>query len=265
MPTTQRVIVAAFVLATSLLSQLAEAGPVQIQEGVTAPTVEPGLGNAVTAPALPAAGTILSPARTDPQGPASPGLLGSSGAAADPSAGALAAEILREADAGAAAAAPTAAPRGRRDSVLGNTQTAAKQAQPPDLDGAGELRQIGKAAMHWLRGAVPGLGGEDGESTDAAHRVEWSNSRADGHSSTTGMSAEAALAERRARAQILSQPDTPGSATGERQASFEGGHNLAREAIRGVQEVLAHPMTWLVIAIFVIGGIAMSLADRRPK
>jgi hypothetical protein len=32
-----------------------------------------------------------------------------------------------------------------------------------------------------------------------------------------------------------------------------------------VRMVVGHPMTWLVVALFAIGGYAMSRFDRRPK
>jgi hypothetical protein len=272
MSITQRTLVAAFVLVSSLLVQLAHAGPVQSQEATTASVIEPGLGSTTVAPTLPTAAPNWSPPRQDADTPALPGALSGGDAAANPSASALAADIIREAEAGAAAAATTPAPPGRKESATGEKpsglqpaagQQGSAQAQADDMIDEGELRQFGKAAANWLRDAVPFLRSDD--DGEAAPKVEWSGSNSGGHSATVGLSAEAALAERRARAQILLQPDAPNPSDVPRQPSFQGEHNLVRDAVKAVQEVLTHPMAWLVIAIFVIGGVAMSLADRRPK
>ena len=36
-------------------------------------------------------------------------------------------------------------------------------------------------------------------------------------------------------------------------------------ALGGAWTVFGHPMTWLVVALFAIGGIAVKRFDRRPK
>ena len=40
---------------------------------------------------------------------------------------------------------------------------------------------------------------------------------------------------------------------------------LLRDVVTIVREAIGHPMTWLVVALFVIGGIAVKRFDRRPK
>jgi hypothetical protein len=50
-----------------------------------------------------------------------------------------------------------------------------------------------------------------------------------------------------------------------RREDTEFDRSLVREAVQLIREVLEHPMTWLVISLFVVGGIVMSKMDRRPK
>jgi len=117
-----------------------------------------------------------------------------------------------------------------------------------------EVRSMGKAAVQWIKGVLPWSGDRD-ESPDT--EVNWSN----GPSRHSG-SAAAVLLEGSGDAARASN-DTANRGEEARPAGSQ--RNLLRDGIEAAREVLTHPMTWLVVALCIIGAIAFSLADRRPK
>lgn len=189
-------------------------------------------------------------------------------AASAASGSALAMEIIKEAGAGNTA---TELPRQPgRDSI----RTAAKPAPsapskrpaanaPDDPWG---LRGMGKSALQWVKEAVPWLRGaektSDADQGKAVDMPDWSASPL-----------EAGQAGRGERPRSSQSPGTsaagdPLSAVGygnpaptQRMSSEE---NLLRIVVSVLREVLEHPMTWLVISLFVIGGIVVKRIDRRP-
>ncbi len=130
---------------------------------------------------------------------------------------------------------------------------------------------MGKAAAYWLRDAVPFL--NKPSETDPAQAVEWSESGLQG--STPAAAAETqrkkaadALLLDQARARNDDQVRRHIAVIGlqrEARAGAGSGQNLLREGLKSLQELAHHPMTWLVVTLCVIGGIAISMADRRPK
>jgi len=51
----------------------------------------------------------------------------------------------------------------------------------------------------------------------------------------------------------------------DKRSATGSGQNLVHAVVEALREVLAHPMTWLVAALFVVGGIVVKKIDRRPK
>ncbi|MBN8508009.1 MAG: hypothetical protein J0L57_05295 [Burkholderiales bacterium] len=190
----------------------------------------------------------------------------------------MAVEILREAGVGDAANAADAghpARGSRQQAVQANgvrPDTAGRASAggvPAEDEALREVKEFGKSAITWLKGTVPWLQTDEANGAAGSHGGEDSVEWAAGHgamartgargSGLSGM--DAAAGSLRPSADSAAFDD--GTSRGSRRPDYE--RNLVREAVAMIQEVLAHPMTWLVISIFVIGGIAMSLADRRPK
>jgi hypothetical protein len=175
-------------------------------------------------------------------------------------ASALAAEIIREAQAGsvaADAANPTARPAAARPAA----QAAARET-PDDT----ALREWAKAAMTWLKESVPWLRKDEADERPhqggVSDQVDWNESGLAGGNTGRG-----------GRGDGVTNAGTPvasaGPYTSVGYGSGPGGallpqNNLIQEFIDAVRTVLEHPMTWLVVALFVIGGIAVRKFDRRP-
>jgi hypothetical protein len=214
-----------------------------------------------------AAGTENSASATNERGATRPN-------AHDPPAtsGQLAAEILQEAGIGAAASAADTAPplRGQSQqpappgSTRAGSPARAASGVPEDNAATREVRNFGKSALAWLKEAVPWLQSDEEERNAAAEgSADW-----DGGPVGAGGTAVAGVMTGRA----LAGDSLTGGAGGDGDGGASGdplpqGYEptLVREAVAFVKKVFTHPMTWLVVTIFVIGGIAMSLADRRPK
>jgi hypothetical protein len=206
---------------------------------------------------------------------ASPKATSSGSADATTSSSQEAAEIMREAQAhGDAAAGELAQPKRRPDAQpTRQPSTSAATGSGALRPGHGEddFRRAGKAALQWLKDSVPWLrkepqGEEPGRVPEPA--AAWAASpleggKADPHALAGGVGGMH-LAE--------------GSGTGPLPAGapvVHGGKaatqmldpqvNIVREVIDTLRMVIGHPMTWLIVALFVIGSYAMSKFDRRPK
>lgn len=234
----------------------------------------PGTEAAATGPgSMATGGHGGSPAGPTPATPTRPNA-GSAGAADPTSASSqLAAEILREAGVGVAASAadsgrPPGGPRqqaGPRPGSPANPSGGAAPGGQPDDEALRDVKDFGKAAIAWLKGTVPWLQSDDLE-------ADVAGGHADGSIAWSGAAGGPGSPDGRLPAGSSTGPLNAATAAGgyldgtprsSRPQDYE--RNLVREAVAMVKEVLAHPMTWLIIAIFAIGGVAMSLADRRPK
>jgi hypothetical protein len=245
--------IAAIVCLSLLGAGLAAAGPVGSDD------VETPLDGMHQPPDPLADGTAAVPADTPlPSGAARAATAGN--AESTPSPTVQAAEIIREAQAGATAAEPPPAAT-RQGTQLG---PAAAAARAPE--GENSLREMGKATVQWLKESVPWLREEEQDEDPGRPAVmdstEWSSSLLEGGKSTRGSSpgdvhldgATAALPS-----------TTAGYDSGALQPWLDPQNNIVREAIDFVRMVVGHPMTWLVVALFAIGGYAISRFDRRPK
>lgn len=180
---------------------------------------------------------------------------------------ALAVEIITEAGAGATAAEAPRTPR--RDAPHTPPQTPAQLArnQAPADDDPWGVRETAKAAVHWVKDAVPWLRSDD-DARDAGRAVapdqaDWSASPLEGGAQRGARPGTAHLPTANA---ATTDPLTTvgyGDATPRpKYASAEP--NIVRVVIETIREVLEHPMTWLVLALLVIGGIVVKKIDRRP-
>ena len=175
---------------------------------------------------------------------------------------ALAVEIIKEADAGAATAE---APRNpARDGAraapapTAPTPSARNQARPDD-DPWG-LRDMGKTAVRWVKDAVPWLRSDEDE-RDAGRAVSLDEADWAGG---TGRGAKPGHAHPPAGAGAAGPESTVVYGDAARPKPAEHGENAVRMVLDVIREVLEHPMTWLVAALFVIGGIVVKKIDRRP-
>jgi hypothetical protein len=186
-------------------------------------------------------------------------------AASAPSDSALAVEIIKEAEAGATTADAPRSPL--RDSARAAPAPApvARNPSRADDDPWG-LRDVGKATLQWVKDAVPWLRSDDdardggrGATLDTA---DWSASALEG-----GQAGRGALLSANAPPHATA-PGNPLSAVGYGTPSLPLAaapeENIVRVIINAVREVLEHPMTWLVVALIAIGGIAVKKLDRRP-
>jgi hypothetical protein len=232
---------------------------------------------AAVALALVAAAATAGPVTRDEAG-APPLALPELGAAADAdpaasSAAALATKILEEAQAGASADDTPAASRprpaaraaasapARAGSAASAPAAAGQAARKPEES---PLRKAAKAAVEWVKDAVPWLRSEGDGADEGPARppetVEWQGAGPDGGVGGAGGlsgSGFGGLGHGPGGAAGL-PPAGPASAD-------ETLRQLMREAVEMVTAVITHPMTWLVIAIFAAGGYAMNKFDRRPK
>jgi hypothetical protein len=175
--------------------------------------------------------------------------------------GALAAEIIKEAQA-EAGASETARPTPRPAAV--SPVVRAAPSAPPD-DAA--LRQWGKTAVNWFKYNLPWLRNDEDDAPSPkgtlSNQADWVESPLAGGIAGRGGRGEASPISGTTQA-------APGPQSGVGYGSAPSvtpapQTNLIREFIDAVRVVLEHPMTWLVVALFVIGGYAMSKFDRRPK
>jgi hypothetical protein len=128
---------------------------------------------------------------------------------------------------------------------------------------------MSKAAVHWLKEAVPWL--RDSADDDNAGRpvgretAEWSAPTTDdvatGPRVREGASPQAGTATEATPSATIVLVDL-GDAQGSK--LLDPDQNVVRQVITLIQEVVGHSMTWLVVALFVIGGIVVKKIDRRP-
>lgn len=223
-----------------------------------------GAGPVPAAEADPAAAAPMLPSLSAP-------VLGAGMAAEAPasaaSGSALAVEIIKEAEAGTTTTeTPHGAKRdGARAAAAPVAPGATARNQPGTADDPWGLRDVGKAAVLWVKDVVPWLrSDEDARDADrnaTLNTADWSAS-----------ALEAGQAGR--RAQLAANQPTgaptvdPTIAVGYGDASqpkiVDPDQNLVRVVLNTLREVLEHPMTWLVMALFVIGGIVVKKIDRRP-
>ncbi len=156
------------------------------------------------------------------------------------SASALAAEIIKEAGAGSHLAKP---PQEAKASAPGRLAASAAGKRPgvgSDEDDL-NLREVGKAAIQWAKSSLPLLDG-DADKTEADHRAVEAGSTDD------------------APTVVIDVSDAKSAPRGRTDAE----ENIVRVAVHFIREVVAHPMTWLVVSLVIIGGIVAKKIDRRP-
>jgi hypothetical protein len=197
----------------------------------------PGLGEVLTATG---AARVVVPTQSESASPS-----------------AVAAEIIREVQAGAGTAEPTrTVPR-----PAAASSSAARTS--PGADDA--LREWGKAAVAWVKQTIPWLrkDGEDEHQPQAngPSQPDWDESALEPGKAGRGGSTGNFQA-------INTAPTGPGTSVGygaaPRVTVYDPAPNLIREVIETVRTVLEHPMTWLVGALVIAGAIAVKRLDRRP-
>lgn len=244
---------ATIVCLSLLWAGMAAAGPVDSDDA------EKPSGGMNQLPDPPPAGIAALPTGTPlPSSAARPATAGS--AESTPAPSVQAAEIIREAEAGAAAADPPA-PAARQSTQSGPAATAARA---PEAENS--LREFGKAAVHWLKDSVPWLRGneqdEDAQKPTVMDSAEWSASALEGDKSARS----ANMGDVRLHGPAGAPPvAAAGLGSANPLPWLDPQRNIVLEAIELVRVVVGHPMTWLVVALFAIGGYAVSKLDRRPK
>lgn len=238
---------------TLALHGAAWAGPVAAGEADAASAASATTGAATPATAIGTIAPTTGPAR----GLGEPGR--TADAASAPTGSALVLEMLKEADAGAAGHEAVRPPRRDAAGAASAAAPGERTHQPKRDDDPWGLRDIGKTALVWAKSAIPWLRSEDDETGKEVvlKPADWSASSL-GHDG-------ARSAGRTAEAGSHAQPEAEviyGEAQRAQQANGE--NNLVREIIEVMRQVLEHPMTWLVVSLFVIGGIVVKRIDRRP-
>jgi hypothetical protein len=233
MPSDSRLFRVALLLLMAVHAGVSSAGPVgtseaeAMSEGVhSAPLAPSGLTTGLNTLSIP---TATSAPRSAPGADEEP-----------PTAGALAAEILKEARAGASTL-ESGQPSPPSATATSGSRTTSREAE--DVFG---LRGMSKAAVHWIQDAVPWLRDDSYE--------KWSERRS-----------RAVNTAPRPTVQFIDLDDSTRGPGGANPTGYGSGDNVVRQTIKTIQEVASHPMSWLVILLFVIGGIVMSKVDRRPK
>ncbi len=185
-------------------------------------------------------------------------------AASAASGSALAMEIIKEAEAGTAVIeAPRQPSRERARAVAQPPPARSSSAAAGDPWG---LRDMAKAAVQWVKDAVPWLRSDE-DAPDAGQRVtlntaDWSASPLEG--GRAGRGARFASNQPPVAAPGVDPLTAAGYGDPTQSKVADPEQNLVRFAINVLREVLDHPMTWLVISLFVIGGIVVKKIDRRP-
>lgn len=231
---------------------------------------------ATEAEAAPAMATATLPGLSGPglgEGPAAASAHAAASAAPESSVSELAAQMIKEADAGAATTEASHPPR--RDNTRGREQSASASApagqmqvrQPADK-AAGDpwgLRELGTAALHWAKNSLPWLADEESTGHDKQplpDTVDWAAAPLAGGTATGAGPGANALPH-------AGPPSDLGTSLGyggtDKRWAMGSDQNLVRVVMEALREVLAHPLTWLVAALFVVGGIVVKRIDRRPK
>lgn len=197
--------------------------------------------------------------------------------AADPAASsaAAAAKILEEAQADSTSDEAPAArhkPAARSASAPAASSPsprpasgAAARAPGKAASAAGEspLHHVAKAAIEWIKDVVPGLRDDDEADQPAPppETVNWDTSGLEG-----GGQGRGGLAGSNLGGAGFGAGAQPGAGMPSLEAAPSNEvQRLLRDAMEVLGMVIGHPMAWLVVALFAIGGYAMSKIDRRPK
>ena len=211
-----------------------------------------------------------APAATARLGLSAPGL--GEGMAAEPppsaaSGSALAVEIITEAEAGTVTPEVPRGPRREGARAANASAPPGPAARKPERtsDDPWGVREVGKAALQWMKDAVPWLrsegardAGGGGVTPDAAN---WSDSPLEAAQAARGAT-HASNAPPGAGAEGTVSMVIYGDAA---QPQFvDPEQTLVRVAFNTVRKVLGHPMTWLVVLLFVVAGIVVKKIDRRP-
>ena len=189
-------------------------------------------------------------------------------AASAASGSALAVEIIKEAEAGTAAIETPRQP-GRENARSAAQPTAPSPSARPPAGGNDDpwgLRDMGKVAVQWVKHAVPWLRSEE-DTRDAGHHhsldsADWSASPLEG--GQAGRSARLASNPPPVAGPGVDPLSAVGYGDPARSTVVAPGENIVRMIVDVIREVLEHPMTWLVLLLFVIGGIVVKRIDRRP-
>jgi len=255
MSTGPRTAATLWVFSLLLLALRATAGPVTGDEAASAPMgseAAPAGESGLTSPPLSGTGTAS-------------GQQGSGDV--KPAGSALALELLKEAEAGAPA--NEAQRRAARPAAQTATAPAPSgprsRSQATEAEADGGLREMGKAAVHWLKESLPWLR-QDAEDDDRRHSAlsgtaDWSESPLEGGKGGRG----GALMPADGVAMAPVGPDAAVGYGSSTRRTPDPQHNLIQEFLQVVRVVLEHPMTWLIVALFLVGGMAIRKFDRRPK
>jgi len=189
-------------------------------------------------------------------------------AASAASGSALAVEIIKEAEAGTAAIETPRQP-GRESARSAAQPTAPGPSARPPTGGNDDpwgLRDMGKTAVQWVKDAVPWLRSDE-DSRDAGQNkpldaADWTASPLEG--GQAGRGAGLASNPPHVAGPGRDPLSTVGYGDPARPKVADAEENLVRILVKQLREVLEHPMTWLVISLFVIGGIVVKKIDRRP-
>lgn len=189
-------------------------------------------------------------------------------AGAASSASAMAAEIMQE-------AANARGSEQAHDKQRANTRPAgparAASAASPERTGqtedAWDLRDMGKSALQWLKQGVPWLRSNADEEAEAERPVnleaiDWS--RLDGSAVAGGSRTAVTVLPAPAHDSPRDPLSTVGYGNAAAPGTPEPGVNVLRWISDIVRTVVEHPMTWLVVSLFVIGAFVVKKIDRRP-
>lgn len=218
--------------------------------------------------------SVAATAWSEPPAAAAPVATAESTGADEPSLdSATVAEIIREVEIGTALAEEDAAsqPAKKKAPVAqhrAGPKPGAAASTPESVESPYSLRGRSKAAWEWVKETLPWLEQKD-EAEAPREPVVYDPLGVTGSPFDTTLGARGAggvgfgggLGATGSGA-YGAVPAAPG---GSPDASADNVMALIRDAVRIVEEAVAHPMTWLVIALFVIGGFAMKRFDRRPK
>ncbi|MEN3349725.1 MAG: hypothetical protein V7632_3360 [Bradyrhizobium sp.] len=114
-----------------------------------------------------------------------------------------------------------------------------------------DLKEAAKAARQWVEESVP-----------------WAQQRSKGQDDSSEAHSRQRDATESEAERAIAGELYPGSATdgrGPRMGTPPAEMNIGTEAVKFIKEVLSHPMTWLVVALVVMGMVAVSMAKRRAK
>lgn len=244
-------------LPLAMLAAGAIAGPVQVGEAD---------GSQATSE-LPATPPTFS-VRPPPESLAP--VLAASSAASTPGnadAASLAAELMKEAEADATTLEQPRKPKNQ--SVNQSVLPKPVARQPSAADDYWGLREMGKAAMHWINDTLPWLRSDEGqgaggESVDLDQTGFGASPFSAGDPARQGANVGDTQLPGVIRAGSMDPAAVVGY--GESVTAKQSGpdDNIVRKTIKILREVVEHPMTWLVISLFVIGGIVVKKIDRRP-